>query len=134
LGSNFINVDLVNMIIEKFGISRYFIQQLALGFGEMDEEIINIKIKHNNLPPNIKPTKLWTSNLPLDVYYFILKKATLIYGNQLCLKENDLELLYLLSGSESKYEQIVIEINSNIDKIKELIYKFKLIPFSKRQY
>ncbi|CAG8837529.1 24083_t:CDS:1, partial [Cetraspora pellucida] len=134
LGPNFINVDLVNMIIEKIGISRYFIQRLVLGFGEFDKEFINIKIKHNILPPNVIATKSWASNLPLEVYFFILKKTTLIYGNQLCLKGNDLELLYFLSGSESKYEQIVTEINSNIDKIKELIYKFKLIPFPKRKY
>ncbi|CAG8792685.1 15789_t:CDS:1 [Cetraspora pellucida] len=122
------------MIIEKSGISRYFIQRLAIGFGEFDKEFINIKIKHNNLPSNVIAIKSWASNLPLDVYFSILKKATFIYSNQLCLKGNDLELLYLLSGSESKYEQIVTKINSNIDKIKKLIYKFKLIPFPKRQY
>ncbi|CAG8813734.1 20539_t:CDS:1 [Cetraspora pellucida] len=48
LGPNFINVDLANMIVEKIGISRYFIQRLALRFSLYDKKLLELKLQHNN--------------------------------------------------------------------------------------
>ncbi|CAG8717961.1 15304_t:CDS:1, partial [Acaulospora morrowiae] len=48
LGPNFINVEVVDKILENGGVlSRYFIQRLVMHFGRYDKKLIELKIEHN---------------------------------------------------------------------------------------
>ncbi|CAG8602961.1 405_t:CDS:1, partial [Acaulospora morrowiae] len=48
LGPNFINVQVVKVILANGGIlSRYFVQRLLMHFGRYDKKLIELKIAHN---------------------------------------------------------------------------------------
>ncbi|CAG8718607.1 14680_t:CDS:2 [Cetraspora pellucida] len=76
-GPNFINVPVVQKIIEFGGIvSRYFVQRFLLSFGAYDPKLIQKKIEHNVGNIDIEQIRKvqqkhatpWASDTPLDVF------------------------------------------------------------------
>ncbi|CAG8789430.1 35_t:CDS:1, partial [Cetraspora pellucida] len=132
---SFINVKIANMIIDKIGISRYFIQKLCLGWGESDIQLnnLNFTILNNSLY-DVELVKTWASDLPLPVYISILTKGDSLYKEKLFSKGNDMKLLYLLSGGNLTIEHARAKIDLNIENIKNLIIQFKFAPFPPRPY
>ncbi|CAG8539346.1 7946_t:CDS:1, partial [Scutellospora calospora] len=99
LGPSFLDVAVAQAIIAKGGIiSRYSIQRIHLNFGCYDQKLIELKAAHGMASVQSSKIIPWASNLHISVYMFLLKAASDIYNNDLCLKGNDMELFHFLSG------------------------------------
>ncbi|CAG8599028.1 8480_t:CDS:1 [Paraglomus brasilianum] len=139
MGKPFINPDVVECLFAQGAhISRYFIQRLVLGFGECDRSLIDLKQKYNIGPPDPFPNTLiqdktcssWASSLPVDVYFRLLKKGCDRFGEEnISVRGNDMEKFYYLSGGPLGTSQSRVEIQKNMDEIKELIGEHKFVPF-----
>ncbi|CAG8459337.1 5994_t:CDS:1 [Cetraspora pellucida] len=136
LGPSYLDVAVAQAIIAQGGIlSRYFVQRLHMNFGASDEKLIELKAAHgigssqSQDPQNIP----WASNLPINVYIFLLKEATRIYGPDLCLKGNDMELFHFYSGGPHTIHYAPLVLTKNMDQIKDLILRFKFIPLPPRK-
>ncbi|CAG8729695.1 214_t:CDS:2, partial [Cetraspora pellucida] len=124
---SFITIEVVDQIIQKNGtLSRYFIQRLHLNFGLYDIELIKEKMLHanlitdNNLSLLNKTTKPWASDLSLPVCFHLLCKANELYGNELCVKGNDMELFHFYSG-----ELVILwkDIGYDCEDVTDLIFQ-----------
>ncbi|CAG8746466.1 16454_t:CDS:1, partial [Acaulospora colombiana] len=142
LGPNFINVQVVKLILANGGIlSRYFVQRLLMHFGRYDSKLIELKIQHN--VGQIDPDRIrsfqekikspWASNLPVSVFTYLITEAS----NQLQVKEmaskgNDMELFHFLSAGPHVISEAPEILEKNKEFIEELILKMKFIPFPPR--
>src|SRR5205814_10281727 len=133
LGRNFISLNVVHTLIIKGSIiSRYFIQRLALQFGNPDQRLIKLRAQyHGNSSLHQKGS--WASELDLQIYMHLLTKAsTALRECDLVLKGNDMELFHFLTGGPFAINHVSQTIHKNLECIKDLILNKKFIPFPPR--
>ncbi|RIB27358.1 hypothetical protein C2G38_2257637 [Gigaspora rosea] len=132
-GPSFLDVTVAQAIIAQGCIlSRYFVQRLHMNFGAHDNKLIELKIAHGVGSSQKPQTIPWASDLPISVYIFLLKAASDIYKPDLCLKDNDMELFHFYTGGPQTIHYAPLVLAKNIDQIKNLILRFKFIPFPLR--
>ncbi|RIB28550.1 hypothetical protein C2G38_2157639 [Gigaspora rosea] len=140
-GPNFINVGVVQIIIAKDGIiSRYFIQRLLMHFGSYDQILLDIKRDYNKGLGNTdqvhssQTTKApWASDTPISVFTFLLNEASRkLKTLDLVAKGNDMELFHFLSAGPHIISQARQKLKNNFESLKELILRWKFIPFPPR--
>ncbi|CAG8462588.1 5405_t:CDS:2 [Scutellospora calospora] len=148
-GPNFINVPTINMIIEKGGmVSRYLVQKLLLLFGTYDQKLIETKIEYSVGNKDIEQIRKvqkksalpWGSNIPLNVFTYILLEASKQLNPfnkpepyiDLAIKGNDEESFHFQSDGPHAINQARQKLEENLQSIKELILKWKFIPFPPR--
>ncbi|CAG8504252.1 11094_t:CDS:1, partial [Paraglomus brasilianum] len=142
MGEPFINLDVVECLFaQKAHISRYFIQQLVLGFGNYDSRLIDLKLTHNmgTLDPDRKKSiqnkirSPWASNISFEVYSRILKEGHDRFdGNDIPIRGNDMESFYYLSAGPLVIRQARTKLKENKKEIKALIRRYKFAPFPPR--
>src|SRR5690242_15485494 len=117
--------------------SRYFVQHLMLVFGQVDCDLVNMKIRNEILDYDIslmrKTKSSWAADIDFNVFYYILTKAQELYGKEnLKIRGNDMELFYFLSGGPRKLTDAKIILEDNYDKISDLIRIYRFTPFPRR--
>ncbi|RIA84691.1 hypothetical protein C1645_808657 [Glomus cerebriforme] len=141
LGSNFLTLDVIKCLISKKAIlSRYFMQRLLLQYGQHDQRLMELKISYNNnISQVVNIEKLracqqmlnrnWASDLSSSVFNYLMEHSFKIYGINLMLKGNDMELLHFLSAGPLIITSATEKLQKNINEIKDLILNKKFIPF-----
>lgn len=130
LGSSFINSDMFKILINKKCIlSRYFLQRIITQYGKYDYFLLELKQK------KIDQDNLWSNNISLNTFTTLLNISTTVYNeNELYLKSNDLEYFHFLTGGNKNINEAIFIIEKNYEKIKNLILKYKFIPFPSRPF
>lgn len=131
LGPNFINVNVVQALLSQHVIlSRYFVQRLLMHFGKYDDELIEMKIKHNVAQLDADRIRAfqrkikcpWASNLPLDVFVLFLSEGFRYFGGEeTAAKGNDMELFHFLSAGPFVINHAPAKLKQNILEIEDLI-------------
>ena len=76
----------------------------------------------------------WVSNIPEQVYSHLFQEAKKqMEEDQLDVRGNDMLLFYYLSGGQFPVRKARRELTRNIDRIKNLIEKYKFAPFPLQQ-
>ncbi|CAG8846574.1 32554_t:CDS:1, partial [Racocetra persica] len=117
--------------------SRYFVQRLILVFGQVDGDLVNMKIRNEISDYDIslmrKTKSSWAADIDFNVFYCILTKAHELYGKEnLKIRGNDMELFHFLSGGSKNLADAKIILENNYDKISELISIYRFTPFPRR--
>ncbi|CAG8597850.1 1736_t:CDS:1 [Paraglomus brasilianum] len=130
---NFINSEVVERLLEEGAqISRYFAQRMVLGFGKFDKTLIDLKQSHN-VVTHYRSGNLWASNLPINVYTQLLRKAYERFeGNSMPIRGNDMEYFYYLSAGPLVISQARKKLEENLAEIRMLILVYKFAPFPPR--
>src|SRR5438105_3190217 len=84
LGSNFLNLDVIQALLARNAIlSQYFVQRLLMHFGTYDEKLIELKIEHNVNQVDFNRIRAfqkklqspWASNLSLPIFTKLITEA-----------------------------------------------------------
>ncbi|CAI2172603.1 3261_t:CDS:2 [Funneliformis geosporum] len=68
LGNGFITVEVIQALLSKGAIlSKYFIQRLFTHFGTYDENLISLKVEHNNALQK-ELSSPWGSNISMSIF------------------------------------------------------------------
>ena len=114
-------------------------------FGKYDQNLIELKIKHNvgqldadrirTFQKIIKSP--WASNLPISVFAYLLEEGCKQLANSnnnesLPLKGNDMELFHFLSAGPHVINYAPGMLRKNLKYIEDLILLHKFTPFPPR--